>query len=114
MAFRCPKCGAPRYKLYKVGGALVCRKCSGLYHRSQGESVAIRRARLAISIAAELGAQAQPYGDSDPPQPEGMDSLTYNRLLLRYRLAQTEALAALAGGMAAHLASRPVAMDGYQ
>ncbi len=106
MEFKCPECHSPRRRLYLVEDVLACRKCAKLYHRSQGDSVATRRARLAMSLAAELGVRAQPYGDPDPPQPEGMNLFTYNQLLLRYRTAQLDALAALAGDMAAHLESR--------
>jgi len=106
MAFKCPDCDAPRYKLYRVENRLACRKCVKLYHRSQGESIATRRARSTISFVADLGAQGQPYGDLDPPQPDGMDRLTYMRLLMRYRMAQTDALAALAGGMTDYLELR--------
>jgi hypothetical protein len=107
MAFKCPECDAPRYKLYLVENVLACRKCVKLYHRSQGESVATRRARLAKRIAAELGVQAQPYNDPDPLRPDGMSLFTYNQLLLRYRMAQRDSLAALAADMAAYRTSRP-------
>lgn len=111
LAFQCPECGRGRRKLYVVDRVLGCMACRGLYYRSQGESIATRRARLAINLAARLGVQARPYGDPDPPCPKSMAPLVYARLLYRYRAAQAEALEALAADMGANTARREARED---
>ncbi len=74
----CPHCGHRRNDLYFNGGMFVCRVCSGLRYRSEGESYSARMRRRWLGIAhLVLPTATLP---TFPERPKGMSSKRYDRL----------------------------------
>lgn len=99
--FLCPSCNTRVGKLYLYRRRFVCRSCTGLSYRSQGQALDARLLRRHDHYRRRI----DPKADELPPgclpaKPRGMHWATYNRLAEKAQEAEEARMEALLPGMA--------------